>query len=57
MTAVDLIAQQSRFDKPVQLDVSRKGKRFQIAYDPHSDRKVEAFRWGVRGGLTSADCK
>lgn len=57
MTAVDLIAQQSRFDKPVQLDVRRKGKRFQIAYDPHSDRKVEAFRWGLRDGFTSAECK
>jgi len=57
MTAVDLIAQQSRFDKPVQLDVSRNGKRFQIAYDPHSDTKVDAFRWAPRDGSTSADCK
>jgi hypothetical protein len=57
MTAVDLIDQQSSFDKPVQLDVSRDGKRLQIAYDPHSDTKVAAFRWKHRAGPASADCR
>lgn len=57
VTAVDLIAQQSSFDKPVQLDVSRGGKRLQITYDPHSDTKVGAFLWRRRHGLTSDDCK
>jgi len=57
MTAVDLIAQQSSFDKPVKLDIGRNGKRFQIAYDPHSDTKVDAFRWTPRDGATKADCR
>lgn len=57
MTAVDLIAQQSSFDKPVLLDVGRNGKRIEITYDPHSDTKVDAFRWKRRDDLTSTDCK
>jgi hypothetical protein len=56
MTAVDLIAQQSSFDKLVQLDIGRNGKRLKIAYDPHSDTKVSAYRWIARAGVMPAEC-